>query len=218
MTFSTDQFRLDGKVAIVTGAGGRGNSIGRAYALGLAGAGAAVVVADINEAGAKAVAAEIAGSGGKAIGVRVDITDPDLGAGDGRHRVGRIWRRGYPGEQRGAHGRTRPPAHRRRADRGLEPHAEREPHRCADLLPGGDPGHARARRRAHREPDLRRRIPRHRHLRHRQARAGGADHHARQGPGQGRDHRQRDRARQREIGCGQATRARRFTPSCSSST
>jgi NAD(P)-dependent dehydrogenase (short-subunit alcohol dehydrogenase family) len=35
MGFSPDSFRLDGKVAIVTGAGGRGNSIGRAYALGL---------------------------------------------------------------------------------------------------------------------------------------------------------------------------------------
>ncbi|MCE7796239.1 SDR family oxidoreductase [Sphingobium sufflavum] len=76
MTFSIDQFRLDGKVAIVTGAGGRGNSIGRAYAVGLAAAGAAVVVADINEEGAKAVADEIVASGGKAIGVRVDITDP----------------------------------------------------------------------------------------------------------------------------------------------
>jgi NAD(P)-dependent dehydrogenase (short-subunit alcohol dehydrogenase family) len=76
MAFSIDQFRLDGKVAIVTGAGGRGNSIGRAYAIGLAAAGAAVVVADINEAGAGAVAAEIVTAGGKAIGVRVDITDP----------------------------------------------------------------------------------------------------------------------------------------------
>ena len=75
MTFSIDQFRLDGKVAIVTGAGGRGNSIGRAYALGLAAAGAAVIVADINEDGAKAVAAEIASTGGKALGVRTDITD-----------------------------------------------------------------------------------------------------------------------------------------------
>jgi NAD(P)-dependent dehydrogenase (short-subunit alcohol dehydrogenase family) len=76
MTFTVDQFRLDGKVAIVTGAGGRGNSIGRAYASGLAGAGAAVVVADINEAGAKAVANEIMAAGANAIGVRVDITDP----------------------------------------------------------------------------------------------------------------------------------------------
>jgi NAD(P)-dependent dehydrogenase (short-subunit alcohol dehydrogenase family) len=74
MTFTTDQFRLDGKVAIVTGAGGRGNSIGRAYALGLAAAGANVVVADLNAAGAQAVADEI---GPKAIAVGVDITNPD---------------------------------------------------------------------------------------------------------------------------------------------
>lgn len=72
MTFSIDSYRLDGKVAIVTGAGGRGNSIGRAYALGLAAAGAKIVVADINEDGAKAVAADI---GANALAVRVDITD-----------------------------------------------------------------------------------------------------------------------------------------------
>jgi NAD(P)-dependent dehydrogenase (short-subunit alcohol dehydrogenase family) len=76
MTFSVQQFRLDGKVAIVTGAGGRGNSIGRAYALGLAGAGAAVIVADINAEGAQAVADEIVASGGKALAVHVDITEP----------------------------------------------------------------------------------------------------------------------------------------------
>ena len=75
MSFTMEQFRLAGKVAIVTGAGGRGNSIGRAYALGLANAGAAVVVADINEQGAGAVAAEINAAGGTAIGVRVDIGD-----------------------------------------------------------------------------------------------------------------------------------------------
>lgn len=76
MTFSLDQFRLDNKVAIVTGAGGRGNSIGRAYAMGLAAAGAAVVVADLNAEGAAAVCEEIVGAGGKAISVGVDITDP----------------------------------------------------------------------------------------------------------------------------------------------
>ena len=54
MTFTNDQFRLDGKVAVVTGAGGRGNSIGRAYAFGLSNAGASVVVADLNGEGAKA--------------------------------------------------------------------------------------------------------------------------------------------------------------------
>jgi NAD(P)-dependent dehydrogenase (short-subunit alcohol dehydrogenase family) len=75
MAFTLDQYRLDGKVAIVTGAGGRGNSIGRAYALGLANAGAAVVVADLNLEGANAVAQEIAAAGGKAIGVQVDVAD-----------------------------------------------------------------------------------------------------------------------------------------------
>jgi len=75
MTFTLEQFRLDGKVAIVSGAGGRGNSIGRAYATGLAAAGAAVVVADLNEDGAKAVADEINASGGKAVGVKVDVAD-----------------------------------------------------------------------------------------------------------------------------------------------
>ncbi len=77
MSFSLEQFRLDGKVAIVTGAGGRGNSIGRAYATGLAAAGAAVVVADLNGEGAKRVADEITTAGGKAIAVAVDITQPD---------------------------------------------------------------------------------------------------------------------------------------------
>jgi NAD(P)-dependent dehydrogenase (short-subunit alcohol dehydrogenase family) len=75
MAFTNDSFRLDGKVAIVTGAGGRGNSIGRAYALGLANAGAAVVVADLNADGARAVADEIVASGGKALAATVDITD-----------------------------------------------------------------------------------------------------------------------------------------------
>lgn len=77
MAFSLDQFRLDGKVVIVTGAGGRGNSIGRAYALGFANAGASVVVADLNKDGAQAVADEIVATGGKAIAVAVDVSNED---------------------------------------------------------------------------------------------------------------------------------------------
>lgn len=73
--FTNENFRLDGKVAIVTGAGGRGNSIGRAYAVALANAGASVVVADLNGDGAQKVASEINELGGKAVGVQVDITD-----------------------------------------------------------------------------------------------------------------------------------------------
>ena len=75
MPFTLDQFRLDGKVAIVTGAGGRGNSIGRAYAMGLSNAGASVVVADLNGEGAQKVADEIVALGGKAVAVQVDVAD-----------------------------------------------------------------------------------------------------------------------------------------------
>src|SRR6266850_5270818 len=77
MTFSIDQFRLDGKVAVITGAGGRGNSIGRAYALGLGKAGASVEVADLQADGAQRVCDEIVSAGGKAVAVGVDITKPD---------------------------------------------------------------------------------------------------------------------------------------------
>jgi len=70
--FTNQEFDLTGKVAIVTGAGGRGNSIGRAYAHALANAGAKVVVADLSLEGAEKVAAEI---GANAIAVDVDITD-----------------------------------------------------------------------------------------------------------------------------------------------
>ncbi|MXO89912.1 SDR family oxidoreductase [Pontixanthobacter aquaemixtae] len=73
--FSLEQFSLGGKVAVVTGAGGRGNSIGRAYAKGLASAGASVVVADLNLEGANAVADEITSSGGSAIAVAVDVAE-----------------------------------------------------------------------------------------------------------------------------------------------
>lgn len=69
------EFDLTGKVAVVTGAGGRGNSIGRAYAMALATAGASVVVADLSAEGAQTVAEEITTAGGNAIAVQVDITD-----------------------------------------------------------------------------------------------------------------------------------------------
>jgi NAD(P)-dependent dehydrogenase (short-subunit alcohol dehydrogenase family) len=75
MAFTLDQYRLDGKVGIVTGAGGRGNSIGRAYALGLANAGASVVVADLNGEGAQKVADELVAAGHKALAVQVDVSD-----------------------------------------------------------------------------------------------------------------------------------------------
>lgn len=67
-------FDFDGKVSIVTGAGG---GIGQAYAEALAGAGAQVCVADINLEGAEAVASGIRAAGGDAIAVAVDVADPE---------------------------------------------------------------------------------------------------------------------------------------------
>lgn len=69
--------QFDGKVAIVTGAGG---GIGEAYAHAIAAEGAAVVVADINLDGAERVAAGIASAGGQAIAVAVDVSAPDSAA------------------------------------------------------------------------------------------------------------------------------------------
>lgn len=71
--FNNEAFKLDGKVGIVTGAGGRGKSIGRAYAIALSNAGCKIVVADLNGAGARAVADEIVALGGTAISIEVDI-------------------------------------------------------------------------------------------------------------------------------------------------
>ena len=67
-----DRFRLDGKVAIVTG-GARG--LGRAMSQALAEAGASVVLTARSEESAQAVAAEIAAeTGRKALGLGVEVT------------------------------------------------------------------------------------------------------------------------------------------------
>ena len=63
---------LDGQAAIVTG-GGRG--IGRAIALELAGMGANVVVAEMNEANGERVAEEVRALGKRAVAVRTDVTN-----------------------------------------------------------------------------------------------------------------------------------------------
>lgn len=66
-------FDLSGKVAFVTGAAG---GLGQRIALTLAGAGATVAVADINEHGAQALADRITATGGIAITAKMDVTDP----------------------------------------------------------------------------------------------------------------------------------------------
>lgn len=69
--YDAQKFRLDGDVALVTGAGA---GIGRAIALTFAGAGAGVMVSDLNEAAARSVADEIARSGGDARHQACDVT------------------------------------------------------------------------------------------------------------------------------------------------
>lgn len=63
---------LTGKVAFVTGAA---SGLGKEIAMEYVRAGAAVAIADINQASADATAAEITKAGGKAIGVAADVTD-----------------------------------------------------------------------------------------------------------------------------------------------
>lgn len=65
--------RLDGKVALITGAGhGQGAAGARLFAS----EGAAVAVADVNEANAELVAKEIVAAGGRAIAIAADVSDP----------------------------------------------------------------------------------------------------------------------------------------------
>lgn len=63
--------RLKDKVAIVTGAA---HGIGQAYALGLAGEGAKVVVADIDEVAAETVCRQIRERGQAALALKVDVS------------------------------------------------------------------------------------------------------------------------------------------------
>ena len=62
---------FEGKVALVTGGA---SGIGVAASLRFAEEGAAVIVADINEAGAEAIAEKIRATGGRARAIRCDVS------------------------------------------------------------------------------------------------------------------------------------------------
>jgi NAD(P)-dependent dehydrogenase (short-subunit alcohol dehydrogenase family) len=72
MATVNDRFRLDGKVAIVTGAGG---GIGRAIAVAFAEAGAAVAACDVEEATAKETVDLATRAGGRAAAIACDVAD-----------------------------------------------------------------------------------------------------------------------------------------------
>ncbi len=69
--YVADLFRLDGQVAVVTGGG---SGLGAAMAKGLAQAGAALAIVDVNEDGAASTVATIEEQGGRAVSLRCDVT------------------------------------------------------------------------------------------------------------------------------------------------
>lgn len=79
--------KLQGRVAIITGAA---SGIGKEIALVYAREGAAVAVADINQAAAQKTADEIIAAGGQAMGIAMDVTD-EAAVNNGTDQVAAAW-------------------------------------------------------------------------------------------------------------------------------
>jgi 3-oxoacyl-[acyl-carrier protein] reductase len=70
------EMRLEGKVALITGAGRAGKGIGRAIALKLASEGAKIAIVDYVADAAEAVAKEVDEMGGEALALQANVADP----------------------------------------------------------------------------------------------------------------------------------------------
>ena len=123
---------LAGRTVLVTGGGG---GLGSAMAAGLAEAGAAVAVADLDAERASGVARAVEAAGGRAVAEGLDVTDAEaVERVMDRSRPPRPDRR--PRQRGGHHARGgRPPTSRGRTGTG----PRREPHRHLPLLPGRRP-------------------------------------------------------------------------------
>jgi 3-oxoacyl-[acyl-carrier protein] reductase len=87
-----EPFRLDGRVALITGAGSP-TGIGRAIATAYARAGAAVVLGDVDASGAERNAQTLTEAGSTAFAVALDVTDEasvSAAVGEANRRAGRV--------------------------------------------------------------------------------------------------------------------------------
>ena len=145
MNASAATFRLDGRVALVTGSS---TGIGLALARGLAQAGATVVINARNAARLKDAAGGLRAEGLKVQAQAFDVTDSrGCRRRGGRHR-GRGRADRYPGQQR-RHDAARGADRRER--RRLAHGAANEPRLCVLREPGGGAAHDPAQARAHRQ-------------------------------------------------------------------
>ena len=148
---------FDGKVAIITGAGG---GLGRSHALDLAQRGALLVINDLggaadgtghSETAAQKVVDEIKAAGGEAVANYDSVATPEGGASDREDRR-RHLRQGRHHHQQRRH----PPRHvvQEHDARPGEPGARRAPPRRLLRHPAGVAAHARPGLRPHRQHQL----------------------------------------------------------------